>query len=38
MIRVTENTSVRLLSRGEIDVPASGHREYLPAASLQCDL
>ena len=36
MIRVTENTSVRLLSRGPIDVPASGaFVSILPAASLQ---
>jgi anti-sigma B factor antagonist len=35
MTRVRENTVVPLLSRGEIGVPASGYREYLPAASLQ---
>ena len=35
MIGVKENTVVALLSRDEIGVPELGHREYLPAASLQ---
>ena len=35
MIRVNENTVVQLPSRGKIGAPAAGHRESLPAPSLQ---
>ena len=35
MTRVEENTVVELLSRDEIAVPASEHREYFLGASLQ---